>query len=286
MIRKNRLTVAAVIALLATAIAYSPANAEWKAVGGVERFNWREFDANGARLLEESGYRYIAGLENLTEGDAGLLMEMGGKVYGSWVNYDGQTNKGDPFTSKTGYAGWQFELKPLFRTKPALLEDHYLDYTASFGIDYWFRDIHGGTDINGGAVGGAREEYFITYLRLGFRITPDSRTKGWHGGAGLKKPVYTYEKAHLTLNGFDSDIIVRPEPDLSFYGEAGYSFNERWSVSLLYDSYNFKKSQTVTVSKNGAPWTVHQPKSVQYTIGLTVSYRFSLGKSGGDKVKK
>lgn len=279
---------AAVIALLATGIAYSPARAEWTVITGVEQFNWQEFDADGERLLEETGYRYIAGLEKLTEGDAGLLLEMAGKVYGNWVNYDGQTQDGVPFTSKTGYAGLQFELKPLFRTKPGLLENHYLDYTAAFGIDYWFRDIHGGTDITGRAVGGAREEYFITYLRLGFRLTPDSAANRWNGGGGLKYPVYTYEKAYLTLNGFDSDAILRPDPDFTLYGEAGYRFNERWSVSLLYDSYTFNKSATVAVSKGGAPGEVHQPKSVQQTIGLTVSYRFSHGKNdgGGDKVKK
>lgn len=59
--------------------AYSAENATFSMSGGVEKFNWREFDSSGRELLEESGLRYTFGgnFDNLRRLDSGGIFSLG-----------------------------------------------------------------------------------------------------------------------------------------------------------------------------------------------------------------
>ena len=271
---KRRFTLAVFAALLMPGLSSVPASAEISVYGGMERFNWREFDASGAKLLEESGYRLFTGMESVAEGDAGLLLDYEGRIYGNDVDYDGQTQDGVPLNSRTSYFGILAEIKPHYRTQPARFKGSYLDITSALGVDYWMRVLRDGADQLGRSVSGYREEYLIMYVRLGLERRPRAPVRDWHAGVGIKYPVYTFEKAYLSRAGYDRDPVLRPGQDYSLYAKAGYRFDEKWSFSFYYDSYNFRKSPAVPALKGGVQYMVRQPESLQYTVGLMLNYHF------------
>lgn len=275
---KRRSTLAVIAAFLMTRILLPSAYAEISVYGGVEQFNWKEYGTSGAKLLEESGYRPFAGMESVADGGAGLLLDYEGRIYGNDVVYDGQTQGGVPLISKTGYVGMLAELKPHFRMRPARLDGNYIDITSALGIDYWIRILRDGTDKTGNPVSGYREEYLIMYVRLGLERRPRKPVRDWHAGAGIKYPVYTFEKAYLSRAGYDRDPVLRPDPDFSLYAKAGYRFSGKWSFSFFYDSYNFRKSPDVPAEKSAIRYLVHQPESLQYTLGLMLNYHFQSKK--------
>ena len=271
---KRKITFLVFTPLFTAVLLTSTAYAELSVYGGLERFNWREYDAAGVELLQENGYRLVTGIVKVAEGDAGLLLDYEGRLYGNEVDYDGETQDGVPLKTTTGYAGFLAELKPRFRFQPASLDGNYLDITTAFGIENWVRVLHNGTDQIGRSISGYTEEYLIMYVRLGLERRPRSEVRHWHGGAGIKYPFYTYEKAYLSHAGFDRDVILRPDPDISLYAKGGYRFSEKWSFSLYYDSYNFKQSPTVPAASGGTQFLVRQPESLQYTIGFILNYHF------------
>jgi len=275
---KRQFTFAVIAALLKLGLLCVPVSAGMSVYGGMERFNWREFDASGAQLLEESGYRPFAGMKRVAEGDAGLLLDYEGRIYGNDVGYDGQTQSGVPLNSKTGYFGMLAEIKPHIRTRPARLKGNYLDITSALGVDYWIRVLRDGTDQSGSPVSGYREEYLIMYVRLGLERRPSAPVRNWHAGAGIKYPVYTFEKAYISRAGYDRDTVLRPDPDFSLYANAGYRFSEKWSFTFYYDSYIFRKSPAVPAQNGGVQYMVRQPESLQYTLGLMLNYHFQSNK--------
>ena len=271
---KRKVTLAVFAALLILGSVTSTAYAEISVYGGLERFNWREYDSSGRELLEESGYRLVTGFESVAEGESGILLDYEGRFYGSSVDYDGETQDSVPLDSKTSYAGLLAEYKPHLRLQPARFEGSYIDITSALGVDYWIRLLHDGTDRIGRSVSGYIEEYLIMYVRLGLERRPRTVLKNWYAGAGIKYPVYTYEKAYLSRIGYDGDPVLRPDPDYSLYVKAGYRFSGKYSFSFYYDGYNFRKSPTVRARRSGVQFLVHQPESLQYTLGFMLNYHF------------
>jgi hypothetical protein len=96
-------------------------------------------------------------------------------------------------------------------------------------------------------------------------------------GAGVKYPFYTWENAHFTSVGFDSDPTLHPGKDWSVYGQIGYRFRRNWQVVGYVDSFRFRESDYVyLVSSNPAlPSGLYgQPQSTMYTWGLKLEYVF------------
>ncbi len=271
---KKRFTFAVFAALLTIVVPFPSACAEVSIYSGMERFNWREFDVSGAKLLEESGYRPFVGMKRVAEGDRGPLLDYEGRIYGNDVNYDGQTQDGVPLNSRTSYFGMTAEIKPHYRMQPVRLKGSYLDITSALGVDYWIRALQDGNDRLGRSVSGYREEYLIMYARLGLERRPKAPVRDWHAGVGIKYPVYTFEKAYISRAGYDRDTVLRPDPDYSLYANAGYRFSKKWSFSVYYDSYNFRRSPAVPAKKGGVQYLVRQPESLQYTLGLMLVYHF------------
>jgi len=290
----NRLKVASFFTV-AVFFAFAGASAAETLVNaGVERFSWRELDTGGSKLLEETGQRLFVGADGVQEGESGLLLGFNARIYGNNVDYDGQTQSIDPsqaggvsVKTTSQYFGYAVEFNPRVRTHPGFAAGHSLDYVLAIGYDTWVRNLKDSSDANGNGVSGFKEEYEVLFVRLGMELRPEDRTKGWYGGAGIKKPIFTYEKVNLTSVGFSSNPVLRPGTDFSFYASAGYRYEGKWDFSLYYDSYTFKKSDDVTVISGSTAFAVHQPKSLQYTIGFKVGYLMDFtnpfgGKTGGE----
>ncbi len=241
---------------------------------GLERFSWGEYSSSGAKLLDENGPRLALGFNWLQDGAKGFLFGYSGKYYTNDVNYNGQTQSGVPFTTKTNYGGLLNEAVLHYRLENDFSSEdtdhHYLDVVGGVALDVWTRDIK-----SDGSVIGYKEYYTIGFLRAGIEMVPVR--SGLRAAAGFKYPFYTNEKVGLqSAVGADSDPVLKPKPDISYYASIGWRFNNPWSVTLEFDSYRFKQSDGVDIFYGGAASSSKavQPESRMEVITLKAGYSF------------
>ena len=251
-----------VLALVAAALlAWLPgqALAVWSLSGDVEHFRWAE---STTPSVTETGPRFGVGGSWLPNKDAGWLLGWKGKVYWGSVDYDGATLFGNtPIQGTTRYSGAMNEFVVIFR--PASGAFDRLDFVGTVGLDFWEREL---SSVQ-------REDYTVVFARLG--VDYNTRApQGWFAGAGLKKPLYAAEDAHLQDIGFDQNPILKPGKDPSLYAQLGYRFNPHWSLLGYYDSYRFSQSPAERVTSRGASFLVFQPESKMDLLGVRLVYSF------------
>jgi len=232
---------------------------------GSEYFSWREYDGDDL-LLEESGLRHFVGLEAESMSASNWGYGLRGRLYLGRVAYDGQTQAGVPHTSDTDYLGWSAELDFTHRFLFSPTASHAWAVTLSVGYDSWLRSLR-----DKGGIYGYDEDYEVGYGRLGAVY---SGNHGWAVQGGVKLPFYTSESVDLTRLGFDNDPTLRPKPDYSLYASISYRLSPGWDIGGYYDSYRFRQSDEVRVTRSGELWSFHQPKSRQDSIGFYLNLHF------------
>lgn len=231
---------------------------------GVESFRWREFDAGGGRLLEESGPRYRLDLtwHRAFGADSLNSLLLRGGLYLGRVDYDGQAcnlSSGVcfPFRTETDYVGVLTEGR-LARHIGATGNGEVF---AGGGIDTWERDVKGR-----GGVGDAIETWTVFYLLAGGGARWGHAATRYRAQAGLKIPFYTYETAIY-------DLELEPKGRFSFFARLGADFvsagRPQWGFGVYYDSYRFARSDVdfAVVPGVGERGFV-QPESHQDVIGF------------------
>jgi hypothetical protein len=237
--------------------------ATWSVNVDAESFRWRE---STSPSVTESGPRFGIGASWRQEKDEGWLLGWRGKLYGGSTDYSGSfLFSGAPASGTTDYSGVSNELQVIFR--PGGERPGNLAFVGSLGFDVWERSLSARQ----------KEDYTIGFARLGFEYDA-GQTQAWFGGAGIKKPIYTREDAHLRDIGFDQNPALQPGKDPSLYGQVGYRFSPKWSLLAYYDSYRFGRSNTVTVTASrispGNTFGVFQPQSNMDLVGLRLQYTF------------
>jgi len=134
--------------------------------GGIEAFRLKEFDSTGARLLSETGNRYIttAFLDNgdKYEPKTHLLYHLEASAYWGQVDYDGKSQSVDPaqsslpLMSQTEYRGGRAEALLGYRFKSSTIL-RTMELMGGVGGDSWDRRIHSATTSNGTLVSGIEE---------------------------------------------------------------------------------------------------------------------------------
>jgi hypothetical protein len=237
--------------------------------GVVESFTWKEFDDSGARLVKESGPLFGIGIAYSHEFDDKLIFAPRGEIFFGSVDYDGQTQTGEPVTSTVGYFG--FKLEGDLGRKFKVTQSFSLEPFGGLGLRWWLRDIHDGTTATGGTAYGYTEGWTTFYGRLGIRGDVDlsSRTQMF-AEAGLKLPLYNENTAYLSDAGLGSDVTLYPGKSLSSFAEVGMQIN-RFKASLFYDGMRFSKSAVVDI---GGGIGVFQPKSSADIYGVKIGATF------------
>ena len=222
---------AVLAAVLAVGLAASPlAQAGWGVSADVERFRW---DEGTNPRVTETGPMIGLGVQWTQDRPAGWRFGYRGRLYFGSVDYNGSVLlSGTPINGTTDYTGLTNEGQARYR----LNNPSGTDVVAGLGYDYWQRQL---TSFQS-------EEYSVLYLRLGAEFDRRER-RGWFAGAGVKYPLWVDENAHFPDIGFDPNPRLKPKGELSVYAEAGYRFNERWSLTAYYDSYRFGESEDVAV---------------------------------------
>jgi hypothetical protein len=232
---------------------------------GVEHFNWQEYDADGGRLLKESGPRFFVGLgwETPATTDVNVTLQFQGALYFGRVDYDGQacTLSGSctPFATDTYYTGARGEAILARRLGATGGPEVF----GGGGFDTWSRDIEGHS-----AVRGVTEDWTVLYVvgGAGYRWLTDGQAINVR--AGLKYPFYVYEVP-------DSyDVTLNPKGTGSFFFRLSTDVlragSPVWGFGLYYDSYRFNKSDR-EASGSVLIW---QPESHQDAIGLFATVYF------------
>ena len=236
--------------------------------GSAESFEWREFADSGARAVKESGPVFGIGLDYSHEFEDRIIVSPKGEIFFGNVDYDGQTQAGEPVTSRVGYFGFTFDGDLSMRFK--VTKRFFLEPFGCLGLRWWLRDIKDGTTSSGTVASGYTEAWTTLYGRLGAKGGIDvSKQTQLFFEAGVKLPFYNANTAYLSNAGLGPDITLHPGLQASFFAEAGATIS-RVRASLFYDSLWFSRSPDVV---NGA-YIYWQPQSTMDAYGVKVGVIF------------
>lgn len=236
--------------------------AEWSLDVGAESFRWQEFDAGGARLLEETGPRYhFGGTWRRPFGvERRDWLQVRGALYLGNVDYDGQActllGACTPFQTDARYTGLVVEAMYSRRLGASRIGEIF----GGGGIDTWRRDIKGS-----GSVGGVIEDWTVFYLLAGGGANWSGPVTRVRAHAGVKYPFYTANFA----NAFE--VTLEPKGRASLFARVMTDFisagRPRWGIGVYYDSYRFAMSNIEQVGSI----LIWQPESRQDVIGIFTS---------------
>lgn len=256
------------VSIIAAKSAYG--KSETEIYGAAESFTWKEFNDSGARLLKESGPLVGAGMSYAYHDENFTILRSRGELFGSRVDYDGQTQSGVPVVTKTGYFG--FKVEGDFGKKFMVGAHSSLEPFGGVGYRWWIRDIRNGTDVLGNPVSGYREVWQSLYLRLGVRADHGfSDQRKIFGAAGVKLPLDNSNTAYLSnINSAYADVTLKPRNEASLFAETGVNVRTI-KVTAFYESFRFSKSP---IENAGAFGPVIQPDTKADILGLRVGVVF------------
>jgi hypothetical protein len=254
-----------------------------------EQYSWKESTTRKSDFLNESGTRYVFGLEysNFKTKSRGRLIGLNAKIYSGAVGYSGHafsltSNNSDlkKFNSSTQYTGniIQFDIghRSPFRTN---LGQGAIDFMASFGSDFWERDIGGGTLDDGTEVSGYAEYYHSLYAKAGLGLLLKTSTHKHLVNIGVKRPLLTNET--IDFSNLGAELKLSPKPATTLYANWRIyplvPSEDRFSMSMYYEATKFYASdaQTFTFSSGGNTHTssIYQPDSSSTVAGLQLMWK-------------
>lgn len=244
---------------------------------GLEHFRWEELGASPAnrQLLEETGPRVTAAVtvDNLERISEGGLFAF--KLRGSYgqVDYDGETQDGVPLQTESEYLAAGAEARTGFRF-PLRWSSLAIDPMVGAGVDWWSRDIQGGTDEIGRRVGGLEETYRVIYAKAGLGLTELNHDE-WTGRleAGGKYPLDIHEE----VSAYSASL--EPGRDVSLYAQyqvTRTTETAKYALTVYYETYRFESSPLVQTGKDldgdGNNDIIRQPQSDMDRIGVRLGW--------------
>lgn len=237
-----------------------------------EYFKWEEFYPKNTKILEETGPRGAIGMawSNLRTPSGGPVYRAYAKLYGGYVDYEGQTGAGIPATTETHYLGMQAEGLGGYRIGGKV----GFELVSGIGFDTWLRDLQDGQDAFGTPVSGYSEFYAVLNAKLGVGLFTRFEYFGFAMRAGPKLPLVAWERVYL-YDGAD----LMPKPSLSWFGNMEFTFGgsgkDNVTLSVYYDGYKFKQSDAELITNGGVPvGYLVQPYSDMTVYGARIAVGF------------
>jgi len=236
---------------------------------GVEYFNLNEQLDGQGELVNETGPLFVLGVQWRPEKKTGLLWGYSGEFYTGNIDYDGQTQLGEPYLSTTEYLGTSQEGRLAWGRQ--LKNQHVVELQSVLGLEIFRRSI-----VNGGN-GDQMEDYQILYTRLGGAYSGVASNR-LSFNAGIKYPIVVREDAHLEELGLTENPILEPKGQVSLYAGMKFRFSKQFQVRLYYDGYRFETSDPVTVVAArtigscgvGTLCSVIQPQTTIHRLGVAL----------------
>lgn len=243
-------------------------------VGGisVSNFDFREFDAQGDRLLREDGL--LVGIAGRWDGIfRHWSFGLAGELSGGEVDYDGQTQAGVPLQTKTdelifeGQAriGWIVPLKRGFST----------EYFGALGYRGWERDIQA-TPTSGDVFETYRWFYASAGFDGGYRSSPASI---WHLRIEILRPLNP--EVEIRLGGFDDvtlDLGRETGWRVGVINRRTLDSKKHLEFALEYTAWNLGRSSAKPLTRNGmvTGFVVSEPASETRVVALRANFIFTL----------
>ena len=225
----------------------------WSVYASVQAFHWRE-EYRDRELLEEEGPLFGLGVDFRRRWFRSRL-----ELFGGTVEYDGETQGGDPVETDTNYLGglgeFDFFVLTGLRDDPPTLGRFYVDPYLGLGMRYWARDIEDRDDARG-----YREDWFTAYIHAGADVVAPLRGDGrWYAGARFGYSLYNYE----SVDEFDVELNPGRGPRVRV--ETGLDW-ESLKAAVFFEWVRFAKSD----EEDG----YFQPESTMAILGLNVGFRW------------
>jgi hypothetical protein len=237
----------------------------------MQDYLWKEFDADGSKLLEESGFLYAIVLEGESWRNH---VGMGGKIQVFWggVDYDGSTMSGTSVVSQTDYFGADIEGN--VRGRIDLGEAACLKPFVGVGVRMWRREIGDTATACGypetwtvfdGRAGLQAEWYFAESSRL-------------YAKGGCRLPLAAREEVDWSEFGM-STVSLEPKQQITPFAEIGVQW-KNFMLGGFYESLEFDKSDSVTETYVSWPYMYtlefYQPESTAEIWGVSLGFACSF----------
>jgi len=229
-----------------------------------EQFEWREYNRDGGQLLKESGPRVGLQWERETRHTAAPDWSIRALVYFGDVDYDGQTQLGEPIESTTEYHGIQADTALRF---PVVLSEYAkIIPFAGAGAHTWMRQLD---NTRGFTETGYDEWWVDMYAQAGLDFRWQQTRGEFFTRVGLRYSFYLRAEYDFVLPDGTDNANVEPGANVAFFGECGFRANG-YSVSLFAEETTYDQSDTKTYSSVD----VFQPESEQQILGLQLGVVF------------
>lgn len=231
----------------------------------LQQYRWEEF-GEGRRLLEESGQLIAGGVVVGAKTGQSLTLRGRFELFGGSVEYDGETQGGDPIPVETdvNYFGMKNQFDLGYRiSRPTVSIEPF----AGVAHRWWLRDLEDSYSSTGVAVSGYTEVWQTGYARVGARgrYHPPAPVSLFVE-AGALYPFYTGNRVDFEGYG---DTTFRPDGRVSAFGEAGAQWREL-KLSLHYEGFRWSESPVKAVGSQ----FFFQPRSEADIFGLSIGWAF------------
>jgi len=241
---------------------------------GIQDYYWDERDDPGSliggsdQLLDENGLLFELGVihDNEHSRKAGMIYNIDTRITAGTVDYDGQTQAGDPASTDVDYLSWDLEGNIGYRFQAA--SNTFMDLQGGIGYDYWRRELKPTTISSGPNAGtpvsGLTEHYKLLYARLTGGLFISGQSWDNHLRIGLRGPLYIEETID-ELPGLTLEPKLQPSPfaewQLVYRGNGDRS---KYGLSVYYEETRFDRSDAVAYG-GGYVW---QPESFRREAGI------------------
>jgi hypothetical protein len=229
-----------------------------------EEFTWKEDGLDGRRLLKESGPRIGLHLQTGASPEQPLDWQARGQVYLGTVDYDGQTQLGEPLNSTTDYYGTRLDadLGPRFTIAPNL----HATLFAGGGLHVWLRRL----DATGGfSDSGYDELWSEAALHTGASLRWKLPDLTWTLRGGLRRPLWVRAAYDFTLPDGTTDIAVEPDGKTGWFAELAATRNGL-ILALFAEEQDYRRSNIETYGN----LDVFQPASSSRLLGARIGLAF------------
>jgi hypothetical protein len=218
----------------------------------VEDYTWT-VQANSAIQRKDQGNRLAIFIDYANVKKDDYYFAYAGKIYGGSVDSNSCAGNCSSAITSSDYLGMYNEVKLIVPTT-------YVNGIASFGFDYWTRNINNGLIPSLGVSStGLTEQYNIFYVKLGANVKIGGKANIVFG---IKQTLQNNEQI---LNSNNPGI--HPGPSTSPYLEANYIVLTDMSWGVYYDSYNFRGSNPNSLGYS-------QPATKMQIIGTKLTWIF------------
>lgn len=230
------------------------------------RFDYRELDDAGHVLDKELGT--IPGLSvKIGQRFSAWEWESAGSYHRGQVPYNGQTDQGSPYSTRTDEYIGDVSLRV-----GRWFDGRYpaMPY-AGIGYRRWDRDIQAGS------LNGLFESYRWSYLWLGLKqsLLPQQNSSLLFLDAGLLKPITP--EIHIDFKGtYPVSPTVYPRSNLGLRfmltSSMALSKDMRMTLEPYYEYWKLGRSPSVSTPVSTGILTVHEPASRTSNFGLNLRF--------------